>query len=56
MDGADLIIEARKLVETGEEKEREEVAARQKRIRKRTGKMSDEIKQVKGLILSLIHI
>ena len=50
MDGADLIIEARKLVETGEEKEREEGAARQKRIRKRTGKMSDEIKQVKGLM------
>ena len=50
MDGADLFIEARKLVETGEEKEREEVAARQKRIRKRAGKMSDEIKQVKGLI------
>ena len=48
MDGADLIIEARKLVETGEEKERKEGATRQERIKKRH--MSDEIKQVKDLI------
>ena len=50
MDGADLIIEARKLVETGEEKERKEGATRQERMKKRTGHMSDEIKQVKDLI------